>query len=490
MNLLRASVEHDFSVMLPDHPVIAAMAGEVVQLVGASGTGKSALCLLISGTTDNPEREALVSLFGKPLNTLSDAERASAISYVPSDPYLAFSGIKSTLHGELDMVQRMVPSRSTKPDRLIADIVDRLRLSQLVGRDPFTLSGGEAVRAALAMALIKCPQLLVLDQMNEQLDRDAEQYVWEQIGALMPMRGVVVEARSRASIDSGMIKEAQSQSSDLSKNWQVSTRQLSSGSHSVRLATAPLRSGRSKNSGGSVGGEVVLTVEALEHRYAGSNFQLGPLNLEISKGERLALVGPNGIGKTTLLKSLALLETPTFDRFEIVDRDGATSSPPLERMIHTWPQKALYCFQRPENQLYLPTVYGELADTADRLGQEGALESALKLATRVGLEPYLYRSPFDLPRSYRRLIPLVAAFAICPPILLIDEPTVGLDDAQVASLTELFVEVGNTSAILFVSHDDPFVEAVSTDHLTIDALIKGSANYANPASLPNSEMHS
>ncbi len=165
--------------------------------------------------------------------------------------------------------------------------------------------------------------------------------------------------------------------------------------------------------------------------YPSSGFSLGPLDLSVDAGERVALVGPNGCGKSTLLKCLALLERPSFSRMEILGADGHAETPPPERLAHLWARHALYCFQRPEDQLYLSTVRQELAESARRLGVSATFDAALAIAQEFGLEAHLDRSPYDLSRSLRRLIPLAAALAVSPPLLLLDEPTVGLDDAQV-----------------------------------------------------------
>ncbi|MBK7659643.1 MAG: ATP-binding cassette domain-containing protein [Betaproteobacteria bacterium] len=93
-------------------------------------------------------------------------------------------------------------------------------------------------------------------------------------------------------------------------------------------------------------------MERLVHRYPSSGFSLGPIDLQVAAGDRIALVGPNGSGKTTLLKCIALLERPNFARMEIFGANRSSAKPPPEREVHRWAAHALYCFQRPEDQLY------------------------------------------------------------------------------------------------------------------------------------------
>ncbi|MBK7659642.1 MAG: hypothetical protein IPJ28_11010 [Betaproteobacteria bacterium] len=89
----------------------------------------------------------------------------------------------------------------------------------------------------------------------------------------------------------------------------------------------------------------------------------------------------------------------------------------------------------------------------------------------LGIALYLDHSPFDIPQEASALmIPLAGALAVAPPLLLLDEPTVGLDDAQVACLIELLNERRRAGATIFISHDQAFIAAVATHCLDIREL--------------------
>lgn len=463
---------------LPDHPAIAAPARTHIVMTGSSGTGKSAFCRLLAGVSDETEREKYVRLFGDSLDKIPLGERARRIGLVPSDPFLAFTGIKRTLLGELEMVQRLVETVSAGGRSFLDHVANRLDLVEHLHRDPFTLSGGEAVRAALAMALIKRPQLLVLDQMHEQLDPAALPRIFAGITELLLPTGLVFETRSRRMLLPTTIQ--QDEPAIDARRWHVDLCSLAADEAApVPPFVAPLHS-RPSGEHGEGTQPPLLLIEGLTHHYPSSGFRLGPVDLQLAAGERIALVGPNGSGKSTLLKCLAMLERPSFARIEIFSADGSVATPPPKRQEHRWAAYALYCFQRPEDQLYLSSVREELAETSRRLGGEATYDEAMQFAQLLGIEPYLDRSPYDIPRSFRRLIPLAGALAVDPPLLLLDEPTVGLDDAQVARLIKLLNERRRIGTTIFISHDQAFVAAVATQRLDIRQFQYHQGQFSNP----------
>ena len=344
----------------------------------------------------------------------------------------------------------------------LAEIAEAFGLTPLLDRDPFSLSGGEAARASLAMALAKRPQLLVLDQMSDHLDAGSAADIKKQIHAVLPSEAVVVEMLSRA----GSVQPFDSVV-DQADGWHIRIRPLGEALNDRAVVRPPAAVAHPPVGTAALDSCPLLRVEGLSFRYTCGEFGLGPIELTLHPGERLALVGRNGSGKTTLLKCLALLQRPQFYRFEVVGTDGIAMAPPPERDAHRWARTALYCFQRPEDQLYLSTVREELEDSANRLAGVEGVDRVLELAERLRLDQYLEKSPYDVPRAYRRLIPLAAALAIRPPLLLLDEPTVGLDDEQVSVLCGLLTQEAVHGAIISISHDADFIDATATRSSTL-----------------------
>jgi energy-coupling factor transport system ATP-binding protein len=449
--------------------------GSWVRIVGASGTGKTAFGHLLTGLRESPTER--VTLLGEAVAALPPETRARSVALVPSDPSLVFSGLKSTLAGELNLAARMSPCSAReyegRTDGRTSFIVDAFALGALLARDPFTLSGGEAARAAIAIAVLKEPRLLVLDQVTDELDPDARKVLGGTIGRALSDEAIVIELSARDTVseceDLGTVSYVNSSAAQAPDpacpSWRVTVRPR------VDLdetCCGPRAGAHRQLKPASINGPL-LSVKQLSYRYGETGFELGPIDFEAFAGERIALTGPNGAGKTTLLRCLAMLLRPSFVSFEICQGGLRATPPEGDRNLHLWAKQALYCFQRPEDQLYLPTVREEISETLRRLGCQSAAEAGWDIADRLGLTPFLDAAPFDLARPYRRLIPIAAAFAVEPPLLLLDEPTVGLDDAQVKTLIDLIAQRATHSVILMISHDLPFIAAASCRTLALGA---------------------
>jgi energy-coupling factor transporter ATP-binding protein EcfA2 len=173
----------------------------------------------------------------------------------------------------------------------------------------------------------------------------------------------------------------------------------------------------------------------------------GGLDLEIREGERIALVGPNGSGKTALLDTLAGWIEPT---------EGTLVRPPRERVA------ALAQF--PEYQLFAPTVLEDVRFGAARRKHargdraDAAARSALTLA---GLAPgdYEGRDPATLSLGNRRRVALAGVLATEPVALLLDEPTAGLDATGTDALIRALGQASGRGAALVVATHDPRVAA-------------------------------
>lgn len=435
--------------------------GSRLAVLGPSASGKSALCLSLAGLDEDQRFAFDVAISGAPIHNLPPAERVNLMGYIPSDPVLAFSGIMPTLHLELQLACRMTSQPDVARERLVR-LVQTLDLSTLLDRDPFTLSGGETARSAVGLVLLKAPRLLILDQVTDHLDPGALARLRGAIDEELPANAVVVETFSRAH----HLETAIGRSIPLKPwgPWQVAcvprSGRAALPSPSQDMAS---QSATSANDAACWTSKPRLVAARLSYEYAGGGFVLPETDLDAKAGERIALVGPNGVGKTTLLKCLALLLEPTFAHFEMTSFDGTRTRPPKDgRKLHEWARSALYCFQRPEDQLYLRSVCEEIVDLAIRFGGADDASYALDVAGALGLQDLLEKSPFDLPRAHRRLIPIAAAIAARPPLLLLDEPTAGLDDEQVMRLREVLITQCHASAVIMISHDGGFVKEVAT----------------------------
>jgi energy-coupling factor transporter ATP-binding protein EcfA2 len=174
------------------------------------------------------------------------------------------------------------------------------------------------------------------------------------------------------------------------------------------------------------------------------------VSLTVGEGERVALLGRNGVGKTTLTRLLVALLHPQRGSVEVTGR--ATEGLAPEDLADV----TAYVFQHPDQQLFAKTVRDEVAfgplqrgataaEVAERVG------AALEVA---GLVSHAATHPYDLGPAERKLVTLAAALAQHPRVLLLDEPTQGLDRAGMERVAEIVRAVARDGvAVLGVTHD-------------------------------------
>jgi cobalt transport protein ATP-binding subunit len=189
-----------------------------------------------------------------------------------------------------------------------------------------------------------------------------------------------------------------------------------------RQASTVLRTGLSKHATqGSF--SPLLQLQSVTHVYPNGSAAIHDINLSIEEGEFIALLGQNGSGKTTLAKHLSGLLTPTHGQVLLRGHDlGAVP-------LHQLAQEVSYVFQNPDHQLFAATVNEEVAFGPRNIGlsptQVGArVEEALQA---VGWDGRRDHDPFLLGKGERQRLAVAALLALHPRVLILDEPTTGLD---------------------------------------------------------------
>lgn len=180
------------------------------------------------------------------------------------------------------------------------------------------------------------------------------------------------------------------------------------------------------------------------------------LDFSLGVGERVALVGPNGSGKTTLFHLLVGLLRPTGGTIEAFGRPRRQEADFLEVR-----QRVGMVFQSAEDQLFCPTVAEDVAFGPLNLGRSREEATAIvgRTLEGLGLSGYEDRITHRLSGGEQRLVSLATVLAMDPDVLLLDEPTAGLDDASTARLREIIARL--PQAMLVVSHDHAFLAATT-----------------------------
>ncbi|RST71806.1 energy-coupling factor ABC transporter ATP-binding protein [Siminovitchia acidinfaciens] len=186
-----------------------------------------------------------------------------------------------------------------------------------------------------------------------------------------------------------------------------------------------------------------ITFQEVEYRYsAGTPFErlaIQDVNLNIKQGVFMALIGHTGSGKSTILQHLNALLLPTKGRITIGDRTIEAGK--KEKNLKGIRQKVGIVFQFPEHQLFDETVEKDICFGPMNYGvpEEEAKKRARRLIKEVGLpEDVLQKSPFDLSGGQMRRVAIAGVLAMEPDVLVLDEPTAGLDPRGRTEIMDMF----------------------------------------------------
>lgn len=202
----------------------------------------------------------------------------------------------------------------------------------------------------------------------------------------------------------------------------------------------------------------LIRTENLSHTYMqGSPFQvqaLKDINLAVSQGEIMGIIGPTGSGKSTLIQHFNGLLQPTSGKIFISGKDITARGTDFKRIR----QSVGLLFQYPEHQLFEETVYSDIAFGPRNMGIpeeeiEARINAVLELAG-LSMEECKARSPFSLSGGQMRKIALAGVLVMKPSVLILDEPTAGLDPAsrmEILGRIKLLNERDNITVIM-ISH--------------------------------------
>lgn len=205
----------------------------------------------------------------------------------------------------------------------------------------------------------------------------------------------------------------------------------------------------------------LIKLSGVSAGYAGRRV-LKHVDLSLRAGERLALLGANGAGKSTLLQVITgfiPVDSGIIEAFGAVRR--------TEKEFREVRARAGLVFQDADDQLFCPTVLEDVAFGPLNLGQsrDEARETALAVLTGLGLQKLESRITHRLSGGEKRLVSIAAVLAMEPEVLLLDEPTVGLDSDAYARLLDILRSL--PQAMIIVAHDAEFVSNLATSALLI-----------------------
>jgi energy-coupling factor transport system ATP-binding protein len=452
--------------------------GELVVVIGRTGAGKSTLLKAINGLVPHFTGGTLagtVTVDGRDTRTFPPRELADVVGYVGQDPLAGF--VTDTVEEELAYAMESLGVAPTVMRRRVEDILDSLGLTALRLRSLTTLSSGEQQRVAIGSVLTAGARVLVLDEPTSALDPPAADDVLAALTRLVHDLGVtVVAAEHRLERvvqyadrivqvgDDGRVTDttpgvAMEHSVvappvvELGRlvNW----RPLPLSVRDARRAAQPLRSKLETLPAPELvpptTGDAVVSVRRLQARY-GDLLALRDVSLAVAPGEIVALMGRNGAGKSTLLRHLVGLHKPHSGQVLVAGHDPyRRSSADLVRDVGLVPQE-------PADLFYSDTVDAECS------GSDSSRARVMLDRLAPGIRGDIH--PRDLSEGQRLALALALVIAGEPPVLLLDEPTRGLDYPGKARLVQVLRELAAAgTAVILATHDVELAAEVS--HRTV-----------------------
>jgi energy-coupling factor transport system ATP-binding protein len=416
--------------------------GEIVGLSGPNGSGKSTLCLLTAGVAPGSiggELEGDVLLDGQSLRGRRPWELASSIGLVFSNPDAQRTRIASTVFEEVAFGPINLGLPVVETVARVRRALHALDMDHLTERDPGRLSGGETQLVAIASILAMEPRHLVLDEPVAELD---------------PAGRELVAAALRRVADGGTGLLIAEHDRDLLAAVCTHLVGIEDGRILPDAGPSAARSRPAAFANENTQESVVIRCSGVRFEYPGGIPALAGVDLSIRAGETVAIVGRNGSGKTTLVRTFNGLLRPTAGEVEVAGRSAAGQRVgALARLVGL-------TFQDPNDQLFGHTCRDEVAFGARNVGLRGEeLEASVSWALdAVGLAAHAGTNPFDLGPSKRRLLTIASVLAMRTSVVVLDEPTLGLDVEEVASVRAVVAGLAREGrTVVAISHDARFV---------------------------------
>ena len=409
--------------------------GAFALLVGGTGSGKSTLLSLLKPEiAPAGERAGELRVLGEDVADMDVRASAERVGYVFQDPENQI--VCETVWHEMAFGLENLGVSRDEMRRRVAETSYFFGMEDWLHRDTDTLSGGRKQLLSLAAVLALRPRVLLLDEPTSQLDPVAEKNflhalfrVNRELGCTVVVathqpRPMLEYATCVYRIEGGRVREV----ADLAS---LGGREglLALGSYEPAQGEAP-------------GAEAIREGWFRYDRTSG--WVLRGLDVAFSAGAVHAIVGGNGCGKSTMLSVLA--KTAKLQRGRMMR--GAASAALLP--------------QNPKALLVAETVRDELMEWASTCGYDEA--AAQEQAARLGLAGLEARHPYDLSGGQRQLLALAKLLLIGPELLLLDEPTKGLDLASRRIIARALRDhAGAGGTIIMATHDLDFAEQVSDD---------------------------
>ncbi|MCP4114953.1 MAG: ABC transporter ATP-binding protein [Desulfobacteraceae bacterium] len=433
--------------------------GACVVITGSAGSGKSTLCHCLNGLIPQAlegDLRGSLSVAGKnpaAIRVQAMARQTGLVMQDPETQIVGRTGYEDVAFGPRNF---LVPRQDIH--RRVTQSLEQVGLRGYENQSPDTLSGGEKQRLAMAGVLAMEPDILVLDEPASELDPAGRRNLYGMLDGLRREKSttlIMVEQKLRdihAMVDTVFVLDSGRISWQGSPDEYLKTQAAPPQRPVTSTASKPVSKmdqGCSRETDAALSAPI-LQIRDLNFSYPGSGPILRDINLDIHGNDFLALAGHNGAGKTSLAKHLnGLFPAPP----QTIHFEGRDISSMNRKELS---QKVGFVFQNPDHQIFETTVEKELEFglRTRGMGKPERKERVRETLRFMGLEAYATVHPFTLGKGMRQMIAVASIVALNPRILVVDEPTTGLDASGCATIMGIIKKLHNSgTAIVCITHD-------------------------------------
>ncbi len=448
--------------------------GEFLGIIGKTGVGKTSLTLTMNGIIPHFLKgylEGSVYIFGKDLKTnkINDFFKDVGIVFQDFETQIFSSSVEREI---LFGLENLGIKRKEMEERL-GFFSRKMGICHLLKRNPLLLSGGEKQRVVVTAILAMQPSLLVFDEPTTDMDPESREELYSLYKELKGKKTIVVvdheierllDTDRIIFLDGGKIVESGKpeeifSNPQLFEKYSMKPPDIPVLFRKLGSDEIPVSVERAKEIFDKKGYRIlpweererpskkIIEVSNLSFSY-GSNSVLEDINIEIMEGELVSIIGPNGSGKSTLLKLISGILPLKEGKIFIKGKKIRELKEQIDQMVG-------FGFQNPDYQIFKESVLEEVGFSLELSGINGNEKErrSEEILYLLGLLDKKDKDPFTLSKGERQKLVVASILATEKEIIILDEPTTGLDPFEVEKVVEIIKTLKKKGVtVIFVTH--------------------------------------
>ena len=465
--------------------------GEFVVIMGPSGAGKSTLANSMNGLIPG----FMKGKYGGSVLVNGHEVKGTPVSRMANEIGLVFQDFEAQLFStNVNLEIAFGPENFGVPRAEIVERIEKVlktvKLEGFEGRQPATLSGGQKQRLAIGSVLATYPDIICMDEPTTDLDPVGKLGIFtiaKELHESSDFTLVIIEHETEEALhadrvivmkDGEILKQGNPlevlrevkftdevgimslqipkyfkelldcENCDLPLNPEDGYTFFQQQGLKIDQSKYDQLVSRDEERRKSYG-DVVLSVEDLVHVYPNGNRAVDGISMDIREREFVAILGHNGSGKTTLVKHFNGLLAPTEGNITVSGKNTR------EHSIFEIGKEIGYVFQNPDHQIFADTVFDEIAFSPKIRGcsEEDVKQRVSEALEAVELAGYEEKDPFSLSKGERQRVAVASVLSARPKIIVLDEPTTGLDYKEQKRMMELIKKLNDSGhTIIMITH--------------------------------------